>query len=342
MVPSDINKIRQANNFDFLRFISSLFVIISHCYSLTGKEDKELLMVISRQTYHFSSLGLICFFVISGYLVSQSLFNSASILNYAWKRILRIVPGLCGVILFSLFVIGPAFSALAIPDYFLSIHTWSYLRNVFFIFPLQWDLPGLFMNNVEKSVNGSLWTLTLEGRLYILLVLLFLLRLFSNKIIITLIFIMLVILSPLFNVVFRSASPFPFYFALDFFAGVVASLYKKKIKYNKWLFLLALSIIILRCFSEAFNSMTLIAFPYLVLYIAQLPSRLNRFGRYGDFSYGMFLYAFPVQQCIIQLTKGNIPIVPLIFLSILLTLPFAILSWKFIESKALKQKHLVK
>ena len=123
MILSDVNKIRQHNNFDFLRFISALFVIISHSYALTGNDDKELLMLISRHTYHFSSLGLICFFVISGYLVSQSLFRSSSILNYAWKRFLRIVPGLCGVVLFSMFLIGPIFTVLSLPDYFLSLHT---------------------------------------------------------------------------------------------------------------------------------------------------------------------------------------------------------------------------
>src|SRR6478672_374762 len=114
MAPSD--KIRQANSFDFLRFISALFVIISHSYSLTGKEEEELLMVVSNNTYHFSSLGLICFFVISGYLVSQSLFNSPSVINYAWKRFLRIVPGLCGVTLFCLLIVGPAFTSLPLHD----------------------------------------------------------------------------------------------------------------------------------------------------------------------------------------------------------------------------------
>ena len=343
MVRSDVNKIRQANNFDFLRFLSSLFVIISHSYSLTGQEDKELLLMITHQTYHFSSLGLICFFTISGYLVSQSLFNSPSILNYAWKRFLRIVPALCGVVLFSLVVIGPLFTTLSMVDYFMSPLTYSYLRNIVFILPLQWELPGLFTtDHAEKSVNGSLWSLILEGRLYILLPLLYLLQFFRKKYIPLTIFCLLILLIPWFHDLFGNVSPNPFYFALFFFAGVIASLYKEKIRYNKWLFLGALSFIIAPCFSSAFVPLTIIAFPYLILYVAQLPSFLNHFGRYGDFSYGMFLYGFPVQQCIIELTHGNISIVAMILFSMIITLPFAILSWKWIESKALSYKYLVK
>src|SRR5689334_791706 len=153
MAPSDPDKIRQGNNFDFLRFISSLFVIISHSYSLPGKDEEELMVVISNHTYHFSSFGLICFFVISGYLVSQSLFNSSSLINYAWKRFLRIVPALCGVTLFSVLIVGPLFTTLDLSGYFGFPHTYTYLRNVAVIVPPQWDLPGLFLSNPEKSVN---------------------------------------------------------------------------------------------------------------------------------------------------------------------------------------------
>lgn len=341
MVPSDISK-RQVNNFDFLRFISSLFVIISHSYSLIGKDDQDPLLMISHNTYHFSSLGLVCFFVISGYLVSQSLFNATSILNFAWKRFLRIMPGLFGVILFSILLIGPFFTRLSLSDYFHSSLTYTYLHNIIFVFPLQWKLPGLFVNNFEKSVNGSLWSLILEGRLYILLAVLFVLYFFRKKIIPAIVFVILVIFSIWYQNIFGSASLLPFYFAVYFFAGVIAFLYKKNIKYNKWLFLLALSVIILRCFFVIVNPLIFIAFAYIILYIAQLKSPLNHYGRYGDFSYGMFLYAFPIQQCIIQVTDRNISMTMLILLSMILTLPFAFLSWKLIESKALNYKYLIK
>ena len=342
MAPSDPDKTRQSNNFDFLRFISSLFVIISHSYSLMGKDEEELMLVISNHTYHFSSFGLICFFVISGYLVSQSLFNSSSILNYAWKRFLRIVPGLCGVILFSMLVIGPLFTTSGLAEYFSSPHTYSYFRNVIFILPLQWELPGLFMSNPERSVNGSLWTLTLEGRLYIGIALVYVLQFFRKRIIPAFAFILLVILSPWIYTLIGSAYSLAYIFGLYFVAGSIAALYKKEIRHNKWFFLLALATTILRCFSAVFDPFIFLAFTYIILYIGHLPSVLNHFGRYGDFSYGMFLFGFPIQQSIIHVSNGNISIPLLILVSIILTLPFAVLSWKLIESKALKYKKLLK
>jgi peptidoglycan/LPS O-acetylase OafA/YrhL len=337
----DVNKSRQTNNFDFLRFISALFVIISHSYDLTGRENEELLLAISGGTYHFSSLGLICFFVTSGYLVSQSLFSSSSILNYAWKRILRILPALCAVVLFSVFVIGPIFGSLPLREYFLSTHTYSYLRNILCVLPMQWSLPGVFISNVDPSVNGSLWTLILEGRLYILLPLLYILRFFKRKYLATAVFVGLVIFSPWIYLLGKFY-PIGFYLALFFMAGVVAALNKKSIKYNKWLFIAALSIIVLRCFYEFVNPLTFIAFPYMIFYLAQLRGALNRFGRYGDFSYGMFLYSFPLQQCIVQLAGRGISISLMILLSVVLALLFGVLSWKFIEARALKYKGLVK
>lgn len=342
MLPPDQNTVRQGNNFDFLRLISSGFVIISHSYSLTGREAQEGLMAISRQTYHFSSLGLICFFTISGYLVSQSLFKSPSIINYAWKRFLRIVPALCLVILFSIFIIGPLFTSLPLSQYFTAPLTYSYFKNILFVFPLQWQLPGLFTSNPETGVNGSLWTLILEGRLYILLMIFFLSGFFKKRFIPLIVFIIVVMASPFFSLVFKGVNPYPFHFSLFFFAGVIANLYREKIVYNKWLALIAIVIIIVRCYFTEVNPLNFFAFPYLVLYLGQLTSPLSRTGKYGDFSYGLFLFSFPVQQCIVMHSKGNISIPFMIFLSMILTLPFAILSWKWIESKALKYKYLVK
>jgi peptidoglycan/LPS O-acetylase OafA/YrhL len=341
MVLAESNSTRQANSFDFLRFISSTFVIISHSYYLIGKESEEALMVLTQGTYHFSSLGLTCFFAISGFLVTQSVMNSTSIFNYAWKRALRILPALILVILFTMLIIGPLFNTLPLRDYFTSSYTYTYLRNIIFIAPLQWQLPGLFTGNHGKSANGSLWTLTLEGRLYILLGLLYLLRLFKIRWLCLALFCIAAALAPWFIKTYHLI-PVTIYLVVIFFAGVVAQLYKDKIIYNKWLALLAIAEIIVSCFTTLLTPLSFIAFPYLIFYIAQLKSPLNRFGRYGDFSYGLFLFSFPVQQCIVQISKINISVAVMIFLSMILTMPFAMLSWYLVESKALRYKNLIK
>ena len=212
-----------------------------------------------------------------------------------------------------------------------------------FVLPLQWDLPGVFIHNSEKSVNGSLWTLTLEGRLYILLALLHMLFFFRKKIILAVVFFMLLLLSPWFNDLFGSVSVLPFYFSLYFFAGVVATLYKEKLRYNKWLFLMALSIVILRCFTGIVNPLTFIAFPYIILYFAQLPSvlkSLREIWRFLVWNVPLFL-SHTTMYCAALRTEP-FQCFWMIFLSMILTLPFAILSWKWIESRALKAKNLAK
>jgi peptidoglycan/LPS O-acetylase OafA/YrhL len=267
--------------------------------------------------------------------------NSTSIFNYAWKRALRILPALILVILFTMLMVGPLFNTLPLRDYFTSSYTYTYLRNIFFIGPLQWRLPGLFTGNPGRSANGSLWTLALEGRLYILLGLLYLLRILKIRWLCLALFCIAAALAQWFAKTYH-LTPVSIYLVVIFFAGVVAQLYKDKIIYNKWLALLAIAEIIVSCFTPLITPLSFIAFPYLIFYIAQLKSPLNRFGRYGDFSYGLFLFSFPVQQCIVQISKINISVAVMIFLSMILTMPFAMLSWYLVESKALRYKHLIK
>ncbi len=82
-----------------------------------------------------------------------------------------------------------------------------------------------------------------------------------------------------------------------------------------------------------------VAFPYLVIWAAQLPvAWMNRFGRYGDFSYGMYLYAFPVQQTLTSIGGAGWPFPVYIAAGFLFTLLCAIASWHGVEHPALRLK----
>lgn len=94
--------------------------------------------------------------------------HSGSLLQYAWKRFLRIQPLLIVVCLLSIFIIGPLFSNLNTASYFSNATTYTYLRNIFPATGIQFGLPGVFEHNLkENGVNGSLWTLIIEERLYV-------------------------------------------------------------------------------------------------------------------------------------------------------------------------------
>jgi peptidoglycan/LPS O-acetylase OafA/YrhL len=78
----------------------------------------------------------------------------------------------------------------------------------------------------------------------------------------------------------------------------------------------------------------------MVLYLANLKGKMNNFSKLGDFSYGIYIYAYPIQQMIIYFTTTNISILKLFSLSSLIVLPISILSWYFVEERALKYKSL--
>ncbi|MBC7651290.1 MAG: acyltransferase, partial [Deinococcales bacterium] len=157
------------NNFTLLRLIAALLVVVSHSYYLTGNEVKEPLYIISKHKLLLSDIGLNIFFFTSGYLVTKSLFNTTNYLQFLYKRVLRIYPALLLAILITVFIIGLTVTTLSFTDYFNSKTTWLYLLTITGI-KIQFLLPGVFNGSqfLSNAVNGSLWTIALEIKLYLL------------------------------------------------------------------------------------------------------------------------------------------------------------------------------
>jgi peptidoglycan/LPS O-acetylase OafA/YrhL len=88
------------------------------------------------------------------------------------------------------------------------------------------------------------------------------------------------------------------------------------------------------------KSISFIALPYIVLYLAMLKGKWNDFGKIGDFSYGIYIYAFPIQQIIVQIYGTEISIAKMFMMSFSIVLLLSILSWYLIEEKALRLKSL--
>ncbi|KRC61794.1 hypothetical protein ASE14_13350 [Agromyces sp. Root81] len=136
-------------------------VVVGHHFVLIGEPAPR----IAGMPIH--TVGVAIFFTVSGYLIAQSVTRTPSARSFLWKRFIRIVPGLACVVLVTVFIIGPAISSLAPAAYFSAPETWSYLLNLGFI--AQYDLPGVFETepNLKATVNGSLWTLGVEVCCYI-------------------------------------------------------------------------------------------------------------------------------------------------------------------------------
>ena len=97
-------EVNQKNNFHFLRLLFAFFVVITHSYAITGIKENDILAQITNSQTTFSYIGVRGFFIISGFLIFQSLKRSENLLNYYWKRILRLFPALIVVLLLTIII----------------------------------------------------------------------------------------------------------------------------------------------------------------------------------------------------------------------------------------------
>jgi len=330
------------NNLNLIRFLAATCVIFSHSYPLSlGIDIPEPL----KKEFGFSAgtLAVDIFFIISGFLITQSAIFRNDWRSFAKSRLLRIYPALLFVIFISTFIIGPLYTSLNITDYISDLRTYSYLlKDSILISGFKSAPPNVFENNpFPLGLNGSLWTLPWEIKMYILLGLLAYLARRHLKIgVILIVVISSMVLS--FSVISNNAdniSPF-FRFSTFFFLGSLAFLFKEKIILNLQLFMLCITTLIGLYFisKPLFSIGYIFSLAYIVLYLAYTTNHIVlNFNKFGDYSYGLYIWAFPVQQ-IIAYHITNITPLEMFFYTFIATLPIAIASYHYLESKALQLK----
>lgn len=334
------------NNFDFLRLLFASLVIFSHSFPLT--QTNELFSKISNQQISGGSLAVNCFFTISGYLIFRSLQRSKSPFDYLWKRILRVFPGLFVMLLCSLGIIAIVYTGKTL---FAEPTFRSYLPENLSLYRVQYEVKEVFESNpYPRAINGSLWTLHLEFSLYVLLLLLFPIRNKNNwtKVMLALLIIFAIwatkknlylFHSVLINLRIDTALLYPL--SVYFLIGSFFSLFDLQ-KINFWYVKSILFVIIL--VALLFNVYSWIVYctvPLLVLLVGISHNSLLSIvpSKIGDISYGVYIYGFIVQQTFMNYFK--IGPYTLAIVSLIVTYMLAILSWSFVEKKALLFKDLL-
>jgi peptidoglycan/LPS O-acetylase OafA/YrhL len=328
------------NNFDFIRFLAAVMVWYGHCYALL--KLPEPLVV---DFYSFGSFGVAVFFIISGYFITASYDQRKKFLPFVKSRILRVFPGLGVVILLSVFVVGSLLTNLTFKQYFADPETWTYLKSMLAL-PMHYELPGVFSQNPVHAVNGSLWSLKREVKLYMIIALLGVLGILRPR-------LMIAIFIATYVMRFYNIDMFEKYFVglpeklkdlqLEslFAGGSLIYLARDRLTLNFKFFVLAIFLMISSIYMpKPYNQIFFdLALTYMVIYIgfAKLPI-LPMAGKYGDFSYGFYLYAFPVQQICIHLMGKNLNFTAFLFASFVATFICAVLSWNFVEKPALALK----
>lgn len=335
------------NNFDFMRLIAAILVIFSHSYPLTGK-TYEPLAAFSNGLVTFGGIAVACFFVISGFLITRSYCQRHDLLNYMRARVLRIFPALIVAVLFAALLIGPMVTIFPLMTYFKAHELYLYIWRNSILQPM-YVLPGVFLNNTyPAAVNGSLWTLPLEFSMYLIVagfgIVKLLKKPFLSSVLVVVGFFILVVIDyskgHLFitNPVLVDASAAP---VGCFVLGMIAYLCRSKIILHPAIAVVFILLCVFIPRSLLFQIVFYSTFAYCILLFAyQQKIHFHGLTKHGDISYGVYIYAFIVQQTLEHYFHITKPWV--LFLSALpITVFLAILSWHFIEKKALTfKKHL--
>jgi peptidoglycan/LPS O-acetylase OafA/YrhL len=330
------------NNFDGLRLLGALLVVVGHGYVLTGRHDVPV--VLGEQIHHF---GVIIFFSLSGYLVTSSWLRFRRVTPYLGARLLRILPGLVVVVGLTTFVLGPLVTTLPLTDYLTSRLTWTYLANAFL--HARFELPGVFADlPYPRAVNGSLWTLAPEFFCYLLVPVL----VWRHR---TRVAIVLMLGMAAVWLALPRTPVAPIYLwganlgdtavvARYFFVGGALAVLATVRPAAQFLSVrLALAAIVGVALVEHYlpsvqGPVALLLLPYAIVSfgVAATPW-VSSAARWGDLSYGMYVWAYPVQQTLV-LVAGVLPLWIDIPVVALVSGALAWVSWHVVEAPALRLK----
>jgi peptidoglycan/LPS O-acetylase OafA/YrhL len=330
------------DNFLLLRLIAALLVLLGHSYAVAqipGLHD-----FIGRagwgQGIYTGSIAVDIFFVVSGFLVAGSYINRRDLRFFIRSRILRIVPGYLVCVFACAYLIGPWITTLPLGEYLKHPDTLFYvLRNMTF-YSMQWTLPGVFESNPHPQVvNGSLWTLPAEVMMYVLLAGIGLIGLLHRRNGFNLGFLLICGLAAWFPAEAATLLPADGYARLAalFALGVFFQVNREFIPVSGYLASALVLLAYLLHGTPRFGVIFGLAIGYCSLWFAY-GLRLKGFERWGDYSYGVYLWGFPIQQLLALGIERPAPMLVFV-LAVPITLLVAVASWHWIEKPALSLKH---
>jgi peptidoglycan/LPS O-acetylase OafA/YrhL len=346
------------NSIGFLRLFFAALVIFSHGYGLGGfNPADEPVVSLSKGEWSLGTVAVCGFFFLSGFLVTKSYDGLQSLPHFIWHRVLRIFPGFWCCLLVTAFAFAPllyyfehhtltGFWSLAASDSALGFLTHNYTLDMY-----QFDVMGVTKQNpYALGLNGSLWTLGNEFRCYIVLAVLGVTGILSRSRILVLVILAalwaisvspalgtaLVVKHPMLLGIFERSYQFEEMFVY-FFLGAAAYLYRDRIPVRTLPFALAaVALFAILPFPWFRLAMPALLGYCIVWLMCRLPIR--SIDRHFDLSYGVYIYAFPVQQSLTYFGLNRFGFVPYIAFCTLATAPLAAASWFGVESQALRWK----
>jgi peptidoglycan/LPS O-acetylase OafA/YrhL len=325
--------------FDSVRLFLAAMVVLWHTRQLSYGRGTVWLPVY---------ILVPAFFALSGFLVAGSMVRVGRVGPFLALRALRIVPALAAEVCLSALVLGSLTTSLTLRQYFTDPRFAQYFTNMIGI--IRYQLPGVFLQNpLPGVVNGQLWTVPAELRCYAALALLMAGGIAMRRWLMLAAFIGLATAECL-----TALLPAHHYtpgvmnaqemLILCFLCGTVFFLWREAIPWHPLLFLAAVAVYFgVGAYIPALTFLVgTVAVCYAVVFagtcrVPRIPVPMR-----GDYSYGLYLYAFPMQQAVAWALPGARQWYVSLLIAGPLALGCAILSWHFIEKPALRLKrHLV-
>ncbi|WP_413561353.1 acyltransferase family protein [Bdellovibrio sp. HCB209] len=341
MYLSEVNTLSRENNLNIIRLIAATSVTFGHSFAMFTGKHYEILPSINSAAFGF--LAVAVFFGLSGFLIAQSFVQQKSWKTFLEARCLRIFPGLFFANLITVLLVSFIVKKQNLLGLMLDSENWNYL---FYSTALRFHYyDNVFQGLPINGPNGSLWTLPIELRMYLFVLLVGLLGLLARRtwaLCLALTFTICSILQIdfvakyIFRVIFAIQTYDSTYLSLPFCFGIgmLAYLYREKFKLN---FVVALLGVALVYFIDSWV-FKVVAFVYASLVFGYHPKAyLPKLNFKNDISYGVYVLSWPIQQIFIYTQFAESPIA-LFCMSILSVVPVAFISWRYIEKPALRLK----
>lgn len=309
----------RVNNLNFIRFIAALMVIVSHCYSVVlGGDAGSYLLKLTGDRLSPGGVSVGVFFLFGGFLIARSCEHYPEPKKFFSARVLRLFPELLFVVILTTFVLGPILSTLSPVEYFTNPQTYKYLLNGALIMVHQ--LPGVFTNNPSGDViNAALWTLPVEFICYILCFIGYKLTKFDKKKFL-LLSIPVFALAAVYYVKFSPLQLSVVRAVLLFYLGVLIWVFRDHVTISPVLGLASIVLWFVMVFGAADNLAMLTVFPVACFCLAYgMGNHFSTFGTKFELSYGIYLWAYPIQQALAQYFPAWHPYVNALFAALLAT-----------------------
>ena len=327
------------DNFLLLRLLAAAAVIYGHSYAIVVNRGPPEVFTWMGWGVYSGTIAVDAFFLTSGFLVTGSFLRRRNVIEFAWARALRILPAYATCMIGCAFVLGALYTSLPLDRYLANPATSDYvLTNLRFDVIMRWHLPGVFTDNPRRdTINGAIWTLPAEVRMYLWVALVGALgilprRAYCNILLAGLFVLGLIAPDYLLFMPFRGFVSLAGFFAL----GVFCYINRDIIPANGWLVLASATAAWLLRDTPLYPLAFGLAEAAFVFWFAYR-TRWYGYNRCGDYSYGIYLWGYPAQQVVAHHLPTLAPLANAA-LSLPLATVLAIASWHLVEKPALKWK----